>query len=224
MARKQGTEAAAAPTAAEAVTVSVAELGHRGNEEVGHELRPASTSALSEAIGTELHKIRFGLLEMVAYHAMREQFLSRFGKALTALQVLLGTSAVATLTKQVPEATIWLVSLAALTGVLLLVLDPSGGAREHRILRGRFHDLLADCEEQECNEQILRNIRAKSERIKAAAPPSYRALSALAYNTAVTAMYPEERARTHRYRVAWYWRWLANWWPLRGATFKLEGK
>ncbi|MGB3644601.1 MAG: hypothetical protein WBA15_08990 [Mesorhizobium sp.] len=216
MARKQGTEVSAATAAAEADS----EPGR--NEEVGDELCAATTAAEPQAVGTKLHEIRFSLLEMVAYHAMREQFLSRFGKVLTALQVLLGTSAVATLTQAIPDATIWLVSLAALTGVLLLVLDPNAGAREHRILRGRFHDLLADCEEQVCDDAMLRTIRAKSERIKAAAPPAYRALSALAYNTAVNAVYRDELAAKHRYRVAWYWRWLANWWPLRGVRFTLE--
>jgi hypothetical protein len=223
MARKQGTAPiAAADTDPDAKAVPATVRGP--GDEVGNELRTASASASSEAVGAKLHKIRFSLLEMVAYHAMREQFLSRFGKVLTGLQVLLGTSAVATLTQAVPDATIWLVSLAALAGVLLLVIDPSGGAREHRILRGRFHDLLADCEEQECSEAMLRTIRAKTERIKAAAPPSYRALSALAYNTAVNAIYPEDQARKYRYHVAWYWRWLANWWPLRGVTFKLQSK
>lgn len=183
---------------------------------------PAPAAAQPEGIGAQLHNLRFGLREQIAYHGAREIFLSRLGRFLTAVQVLLGTSAVAMMRDVFPDYSLATVVLAALTGVLLLVLDPFGAAREHRILRGRFHELFADCEEAECTPEIIRSLNGKMQRVMASAPPAYRAVQAIAFNMAVNATFPEEYAAKHRYRIIWPRRLFANWFAMRGMRFKRE--
>lgn len=224
MAREQRPETTSATSASSGTAPSSgpADLapGRGRDTEVGHELRTASSSSGSEEVSTALFNLRFSLTETVAYHAAREQFLARLGKALTGIQVMLGTSAVALIAENYPSTSIAVVGAAALTGVLLLVIDPSAGAREHRILRGRLHDLLAECEEQECDASIIRSLRAKAERLRAGGPPGYRAVQALAYNTAAKSLLPEPHASAECYQVSWKRRWLANFWPMRGVNFE----
>jgi hypothetical protein len=211
---------------AEAAITDAASSAVSGRRRQGTSLRP-STSATPdksepEQIAKGLHDLRFSLREQIAYHGARELFLARLGRTLTGLQVLLGTSAVAMMAEVFPDYALASVVAAALTGVLLLVIDPAGAAREHRVLRGRFHEIMADCEEGDCSEQMLRQARAKVERINASAPPAYRAVQAIAYNMAVNATYREPEAASYRYKVGVTRRLFANWFAMRGMPFSRE--
>jgi len=205
----------------EAATTAPSAPGHgSGQPEERHELRAATAAA--EPLEIERHNLQFGLREQIAYHAMREQALARLNRFLTGLQVFLGTSAIASISDLIPVAPVWSVISSALAGVVLLVVDPSGGARDHRALRIRYHNVLADYEECDKTIHDLRALKAKMQRVSADAPPAYRVVQAVAFNTAVNATYREAMAAEHRYHIGFWRRALANWFPMRGFKFKLE--
>jgi len=202
----------------------------RVEEEDGSAVRPSAAAtgpaaALEEAqpvTGDELHQVRFGALENIAYHAAREQFLARLAKLLTGLQVLLGTGAVAMLAQALPGSAPMTMVLAALAGVIMLVTDPAASAREHRIFRARYLGLLAEIDEAGAEEANAGRARAQMSRIAADEPPVYRAVQALAYNAAINALYPEAEAKGLRYRVGALQRIFAHVLPMRGATFSID--
>lgn len=182
-----------------------------------------TTAATAEAnLKREQHNLRFSLHEKISYYSMREQALSRFFRFFTGLQVFLGTGAVASMAEVLPVPPIILIGIAALAGVLLLVLDPAGAARDHRTLRGRYHHILADFEESDCSVQVVRSLRASKLRVDADAPPIYRAVQAMAYNAAVNGIYSEDIAKRHRYEIKWYQTLFANWFPMRAFQFSLK--
>lgn len=227
MARKQGTLAPDAPAAkAGAGQHSVASVASRPGklrrQEIGHELRAAASEPGPEEIGDAVFAVRFGLTEGIAYHASREQYLARLNRWLTGLQVFLGTSAIAALTDIVPFGPTIPLIISSLAGVILLVIDPAAGAREHRALRSRLHHSLADLEDTGDSATVKR-CRAEIHRAAADAPPAYRGAQALAYNTAVMAFYPAEDARPLCYRVGRVRRMLAHWAPMRGHQFERGG-
>ncbi|MBZ9822303.1 hypothetical protein, partial [Mesorhizobium sp. CA4] len=188
---------------------------------VGHELR-ASTSAADASIRTFAHNVRFDLASEIAYQAIREQYFARLNRVLTGVQVFLGTSAAAAMLSWVPGLAVWLVSASALAGVLLLVMDPAGAARDHRALRSRLQMIRAGLEEHTDTEESLRRARAGVIRICADAPPGYRAAQAIAFNNAVNAFYDEKAASQHRYKIGFWRGLLANVFPMRGHRFAKE--
>jgi hypothetical protein len=134
----------------------------------------------------------------------------------------LAQAAIASISDLIPLAPAHVVIFSALAGVVQLVVDPSGGARDHRALRVRYHNVLADYEESEQDAKDLRSLRGKMQRVFADAPPAYRVVQAIAYNTAVNSAYPEEKAVFYRYRIGFWRRAFANWFPMRGDRFRLE--
>ncbi len=216
MVRIEGRETDAAAT----TTTDAVSTAGQGWAKRRYQLRTTATTAPSDEV--ERHNLRFGLRELIAYHAMREQALARLNRFLTGLQVFLGTSAIALMTNILPINPAWLVVASALAGVVLLVVDPAGGARDHRALRSRYHNLLADVEECDGSAEELRSLRAKKERVTADSPPSYRGVQAIAFNAAVNATYSEAEASEYRYAVGFWRSVFANWFPMRGFQFKME--
>lgn len=213
MGRSKRAETTAADSSASSAT-------GRAGPKNGSAVRAAAASAPGAGVIQDAHGVRFHALENIAYHAAREQFFALAAKALTGLQVLLGTSAVGMIAEVLPGSPLVFVVLAALTGVLLLVYDPAAGAREHRILRGRYHDLVAEMDETVPDATDVRRWRAAMSRIAAGEPPVYRAVQAMAYNAAVNASYPEELAVSHRYKIGWLRVLFAHFWPMRGMRFQ----
>lgn len=211
MARQQGSKT---PSIA-----SEASSTARGGRKVGYQLRSASAAPAQDEVNRG-HEVRFDLTANIAYHAIREQFFVRMYRLLTGLQILLGTSAVATLMQKWPTTSILLLLISALAGVVLLVIDPSGSARDHRMFRTRLHAVLATLEEAGESIEQLRKARAEATRIAGEAPPAFRAVSAIAYNTAVNATYREEEAAAYRYKVGFWQRFFANIFPMRGTNFR----
>lgn len=210
---------------------AAAATGSTGGPE--HPVRAAASAApAEEGLRTAVHETRFTALQNIAYNAMREQFLSRLGRGLVGTQVLAGTAAVFSAAQffaaadsvgAADGATIWIALFGAMVGVLLLVLDPAAAAREHRVLRSKYHELLALMDE--CAAPTMADVRgwnATMQRIAAGEPPAYRALKAMAFNAAVNALYREEDAAQQRYRVTPAQRWSANWLTHRGTPFPLE--
>jgi len=206
--------------------------GRRRPEENGSAVCSSAASASAgtasvktvrrEVIADEMHRARFSARENVVYHASREQFFSFAAKLLTGVQVLLGTSAIAMLSNAIPGSATWTVLISALVGVVLLVLDPSALAREHRIFRSRYHLLLAEMDEAAPRADSARTFFSAMSRIAAEEPPTYRAVQAMAYNAAVNAEYREPEARQHRYHIPFHCRLFAQFFPMRGRRFELE--
>lgn len=193
--------------------------GRPGRPQERHELCATTTEGeAAETIADAVHEARFALTEAVAYHAAREIALARLNRLLTGTQIFLGTGAIAALTPTVPFGPVIPLILSALAGVVQLVVDPAGAARDHRALRSRLHQMVADLAETESLEQC-RRARAALQRVAADSPPAYRAAQALAYNTAVLAMYPANEAMPHLYKVGFWRRLTANWLPMRGHIF-----
>lgn len=208
-------------------SVTAAAPGSEANQrrgEDGHELRASATSADADEIAASLHQLRFGLLEDIAYHAMREQFLARLNRVFTGLQVFLGTSAIAAMTDLLAFGALWPLVISSLAGVVLLVIDPAAGAREHRGLRARLHTILAEIDEIEASLGGIRAGRARKHKVAADAPPAFRCIQAIAYNTAVNAVYEEALATRYRYRIGFWRRLAGNWLPMRGFKFQLEAQ
>lgn len=215
MASKQSAEAAESEAHADTATAV------RRRSEERHELRTAATASARE-VTDRAHKVRFELTCDIAYHAIREQFFARLNRFLTGAQVLLGTSAVAAIVSEWPNATVYLVAISAIAGVLLLVADPAGSARDHRSFRTRLQSINASLEEFGDTEEALRSSRAARMRVAGEAPPAYRAISALAYNTAINSIYEEEAAALYRYKIGFWRRLAANWFPMRGTQFQKD--
>lgn len=188
-----------------------------------HDKQPCADSAdATEAYEIEAHNLQFALREQIAYHAIREQALARLAQVLTSLQVILGLGAIVSMVAPHPTATITLITLSAISGVILLLIDPSGAARDHRALRSRFHNVFADVEEGCAEDDDLRKLRANKKRISADAPPAYRCVQAIAFNAAVNATYREAEASRYRYVIGFWRRVFANWFPMRGFKFEQE--
>lgn len=113
-----------------------------------------------------------------------------------------------------------MILVSALAGVTLLVIDPAGAARDHREFRTRLSSILATLEEEGDHRESLMGARAAMTRIAGEAPPAFRAVSAIAYNTAVNAKHHEEAAATHRYKIGFWQIFFANVFPMRGTNFK----
>ncbi|WP_273794344.1 hypothetical protein [Brucella intermedia] len=207
-------------TTAAAAAASAVSKPRQGRTAERHELR--TTASATTAYEIDRHNLQFALREQIAYHAIREQALARLSRFLTGLQVFLGTGAIASIAAIYPRVTVLLMVMSALAGVVLLVVDPAGAARDHRSLRSRFHNILADVDGSDGTAESLRPLKAKRERTAADAPPAYRCVQAIAFNAAVNATYPEDVAARHRYVIGFWRRIFANWFPMRVCKFEKE--
>jgi len=217
MARKQGTKAIAA--AAHATGQPAGEFRQR-RQEVGDAVRSNPAEARQEEIADALFDLRFQLAAAASYHAIRELHFARLYRWLTGLQVFLGTGAIAAMTDLLSASALWLVIVSALAGVILLVLDPAGAAREHRSLRVRLQVLGADLEAADATLDRCRAARTTLLKIGAEAPPVFRGAQAMAFNQTVTALYPADQAEAHQFRIGFWRRLFANVNPMRGHQFK----
>lgn len=210
------------PAAITAATAP-ATAGTQDRGAVRTEPAEAVLAATAPTIEDALHDLRFQLQVNIAYHGAREALLGRLSKILTGVQTLLGTGAIASIAAEIGASAVTGFAVAAtVAGVFQLVLDPAAGAREHRIFRGRYHDLLAELDESEPTTHSLRRCRASMHRIAASQPPSYRALHAIAYNLAVNATYPPDQAASYRFRVSPMQALLSNVLPFKAARFPGE--
>lgn len=123
--------------------------------------------AATRGPATEVDRLRFELLRSALYHDMRERTLIRRHKGLTFLNVLLGSSAIVAFGATWPELGQAAGVAVAAVAAGQLVWDLAGMARDHRDLKKRFYNLLADVE----GGASIEGITPEMTRIYADEPP-----------------------------------------------------
>jgi len=189
-------------TAATPAASTAAGHASAGTEERRGTLADAPASAPTEAV--ERHSIRFNATSEIAYHALMEGALDRWHRIIMAMVIVSGTASMGAIASIIPGS--WAGVITALAPLVVVVLstldfvfDLPGQARLHRDIKGKLHEVLADLET--CAEQSLPSLKSRLQLIYAMQPPSLRFAQALAYNTAVDALYPRARAAEHYERL-----------------------
>lgn len=162
---------------------------------------------------TEMMELQFNLLRSALYHDEREQVLawrSRFSNFLT---IILGSSVFAALAEQVDWAAMAAAGLTVVIGAAALVYDYAGGARDHRDLKRRFYELLAETDEDDAD---LRAIARRMALAYADEPPVMYALNAVAHNRAGEALFADDFARL---QIGWFARTLRHLVAFRAQSF-----
>ncbi len=208
----RGTDAAIPATS----SISAFEPGHAGAD-----LSTANDAAAGEEVASRaLFDLQFECIADTAYYVMRETHFARMNRWLTGAQTLLSTGAVASLLAEGAWAVTVTAGLAgAVSGVILLVLDPAGAAREYRILRSRVMAITRAIVVDPTGPREVRMLASKRLEVAADAPPVLRALQAIAYNAAVDALYSREDAPSQRLAVTARQRWCAQWRGFWGVNF-----
>lgn len=207
-----------------ATTATVAATGSAGAVRSEHKARsadqPAATAPADEEVDTRLFNLQFELIRNINYHIAREAFLGRMASSLIGLQVLFGTAAFSVIaTKLGPWGLAEIVALTGATiGIVLLILDPAGKARDHRGFRSRYSSLLADLTIG-CEEPGLNDVQAEIYKISAEEPPTYNTLRALAFNETVRALYQDDEVEKYSKPINFYHRLTAQLFPRRGKIY-----
>lgn len=171
----------------------------------------ASTDPASEGSGlTLIESFEIECLNSARYHEDRETFFSFVNKGALFLIVLSGTAALSPLKEHHPFIFPLLITVL---GLLNLVFDVSGKARLHAGLKKDVFLILADVKAG----ADLAKLRKRLTLVYADEPPVMYAVSAVAYNGAMTS-----RDRPSRYLMnvsSWarFWRHI---WPYTANSFK----
>lgn len=200
MGDEQRTEAAKPATAAAA------------EPRAGDENLPAGGAASAAPEITddlERQNMLFGLATEVAYHGSREAWFGGLQRATLFVNVGLGAGLLA---EYIPATLAGF--LVAMASAMDVTFDFAGQARRHRDLRSRFMALAEEAMVPSCAQPA---IRASMLRLDADAPPTYRAVEAVAYNQALDGL---GRDRSYRLQLALHQRILRHVWPFGGATFE----
>lgn len=181
---------------------------------------PSAGGTATEVLNDPGHAIRFQCLADVIYHGSRENFFDSWAKILTGFQVFLQTGSIFVFVTGNGILAGVAAIVSALAGVVLLVLDPTKLARDHRSIRSRYHQILAEIEETEHSDEQCRRWRAQKWRLGADEPVTFRALAALSFNAAVDSIYTEKEAEFLRLQVPLSDQRFANWREFRGKIYK----
>jgi hypothetical protein len=178
--------------------------------------RQAGTAGEPELGLADPELLKFSLIRNAAYHDDREHFYALAHRLLMFLVVAVGTlSAGASMAAENRLATYGTL-FAVLAGLIDIVWNVDGLAREHSTLRRRSYDLLARLEAGE----PINVLRAEYVRILADEPPTMHAVNALAFNMAVDAM---GRTKEQKYSLQLWQRLFRHLWPFRPSEFPTVG-
>jgi hypothetical protein len=127
---------------------------------------------------------KFNCVRNAAYHEDREHYYASVHRRLMFIVVALGTLSIGA---SLAHENIWAslgTLIAVLAGLVDVVWNVDGLAREHSILRRRCYDLLARMEAGE----PMTVLQPAFARVIADEPPAMHAVNALAFNAAVDAL------------------------------------
>jgi hypothetical protein len=223
-----------APAAATDIPPTVTKAiagGAAGKEGTGRPAEPSGDAHSAgpgaapeeEVMTPPVHSVRFNCLVDVAYQAGREAFFAALARWFEGTQALFGTAAVGAALGGSSILTGAAAIVGAVAAVGQLVADPAGAARDSRVLRSRYLDILAEMEETEATDAACAKWRARMQRITADEGPTYRAAQALAYNEVIDSIFAEPEAARKRLLVPASERRLAHWRRFGGRTFAPAG-
>lgn len=105
-----------------------------------------------------------------------------------------------------------------LIGAITLAWNPSGRARDHQVLAGRFYQIASQITLGPVDAERLKKWEADVLGVLEDEPSTLHALNAECYNAATKAMNRKPRPLL---RVNWYQHLLRNWWPFSPTSFRL---
>lgn len=162
----------------------------------------------------DLKDLIFTLRANSAYHSARRGFLDRCHRFLMFVVVFVGSAAFSGLVADYEYAK-YVFALPAFAGLLDLVFDFMGNARDHENFYRRCMTLLADVDSSEATAEKFSDWKHRLGMIHADEPPAYRALFGLVW---VEACIHYDR-RDLMISVPWHHRLLRNIWPFDGADY-----
>ncbi|MDB5596245.1 MAG: hypothetical protein JWM36_3206 [Hyphomicrobiales bacterium] len=164
----------------------------------------------------ELDDLRFEIIRGAMYHDDLERHYARLHRWIMFIVIFSGTAAAANMLPaqpilwwpwaepSKPVLALLLSLLSTLAGTVDIVWDVSGKARLHSSLKRQAYDLLADCEDADCD---ARQMRQRIVRTLVDEPPILHAANALAFNGAAQNMDYRRRSRITPSQRFWrHWR------------------
>lgn len=138
---------------------------------------------------TEIGRLRFELLSSALYHDIEQVLWMRLHQFMLFIVVLLGSSAIAAFGASYPFLGQIAGVLVAIISAAQLVWDFGGRARDHKELRRRYYNLLAETEESTCD---MGSIRSRMTAIYADEPPIRQRANKLAHNQAGESLFGDD--------------------------------
>lgn len=170
------------------------------------------------------HEPRFDALRNALYHTERRNFLDLLNRFLNLLVILLGAGVAGKAAKLFHIEENWLELGVVLFATLQLVFDFGGRARDHQFLQRRYYEMLSEMESEDLEDSAIKTKwSTKLLTIASDEPMPMRALDAIAYNKALSAIYGDpEFVKSNRQRVNFVQRRLRHIVAFQSAPFPYE--
>lgn len=163
---------------------------------------------------------RFDALRNALYHTERRNFLDWLNRALNFSVIVLGAGVVGKTADAFLIPGVWLELAVVILATAQLVSDFGSGARDHEFLQRRYYELLAEMEAGDPADPVeQQKWSAKLLTIAAEEPMTMRALDAVAFNTALDALFNDPEMQRRRQHVPWWCYVLRNFWAFQGRNF-----
>lgn len=165
---------------------------------------------------------RFDALRNALYHTQRRNFLDRWNRSLTFLVIVLGTGVVGKIASRLNFPAEWCLELGVVFfATVQLVSDLGPLARNHEFLQRRYYELLAEIEtKSSASADDKRKWSARLLAIAGEEPIAMRDLDAVAYNSALDALYDDPKIqKIFRQHVKWWQYFLRHWYAFPGTNF-----
>jgi hypothetical protein len=144
----------------------------------------------ARSTSAEIEDIKFESMKGAYYHEGREAHLGFIHRALLFLVTFLGTATASQLLAGGTISPTWTGLATAMVGLIDLVFDLPGKARNHGFLRRRFIELSAFSDDHRWQTDALKE---RLHSIFADEPPQFRYANAIAYNNALRTIYGNDR-------------------------------
>lgn len=167
---------------------------------------------------------RFDALRNAIYHAERRSFFDILNKGLNFLVIIFGAGVAGKAAHLLHVDDLVLEMGVLLFATIQLVFDFGSRARDHDYLQRRYYEMLGEMERDlDDSAETLRARSAELLTIAADEPMPMRALDALAYNKALSAVVSDPEAVVKfRQRVTWWQKRCKHFFAFHSAAFPYE--
>jgi hypothetical protein len=179
----------------------------------------------SQPMGDVIFKdSRFDALRNAIYHAERRSFLDLVNKGLSFLIIILGAGVAGKAARLFHLDDLVLEMGVLVFATIQLVFDLGSRARDHDFLQRRYYEMVAKMErEPKDTPERQRGWSAELVTIAADEPMTMRALDALAYNKALSAIVSDPKTmEDYRQRVTWWQKRCRHLVAFQSAAFPTE--